>query len=78
MLPYSRGIRTFRLDVVKNYLINYFAVYARLMCSRIRVEVVSPTIFGLRIIEIIILSCLTRLTRSRTRVELASPAYLGL
>ena len=50
ILPYSRGIRTFRLHVVKNYLINYFALYSRLTCSRIRVEVASPATVGLRII----------------------------
>ena len=52
MLPYSRGIRTFRLQVVKNYLINYFDFYARLtrILSRIHVEVVSPAILGLIII----------------------------
>ena len=50
MLPYSRGIRTFHLHVVKNYLINYLALYVRLTRTRIRVEVASSAILLLRII----------------------------
>ena len=50
MLQYSRGIGTFRLHVVKNYLINYFAMYTRLTRSRIGVELASSAYLGIRII----------------------------
>ena len=59
MLPYSCGIRTFQLHVVNNYLINYLALYARLMRSRTRVELASPVYLGLGIILIIIYVCMS-------------------
>ena len=56
MLPYSRGIRTFRLDVawylhplptwVKNFLNNYFAMYKHLTRSLKRMDFASPTYWG--------------------------------
>ena len=45
-LPYMRGNRILRLIRVRSYLNNYFAMYTRLMRSRIHVEHASPA--GLR------------------------------
>ena len=50
MILFSRRVRRFRLYVVKKYLINYFAFYARRTLSRLRVKLVSPSYLVLRII----------------------------
>ena len=51
-----RGMRIPHLIGVKNYLHFYFAMCTRLTRSRIRVELASPTYWGLGMIEIIILT----------------------
>ena len=57
-LQYTRGNRIPRLRGVRNYVNNNFAMYKRLTCSRVRVELVSPGYLGLGIIQIIILPCI--------------------
>ena len=49
-LPYTRETRIVHLLGVKNYLNNYFVLYARLTLSCIRVELASPAGLGLRLI----------------------------
>ena len=53
-------------------------MYTRLTRSRIRVDLVSPRLLGVRNYSNNYLAMYTRLTRSRIRVDLVSPAYLGL
>ena len=57
-LPYTRGTQIHRLNGVRNYLNNYFVLYARLTCFPIRVELASPAYLGLEFIFIIILPCI--------------------
>ena len=47
---YKRGPRIPHLLGFKNYLNNYYAMYKRLMRSRVRADLTSPTYLGLRII----------------------------
>ena len=49
-LPYTRETPFPRLLEVKNYLCNYLAMYTGLTRVRMRVKLVSPTYWGLRII----------------------------
>ena len=50
MLPYTRRTLIPRLVGVNDYLNNYFTMYKRLTCSRIRVKRASPANLGLGII----------------------------
>ena len=49
-LPYTRGTRSPHILGFKNYLNNYYAMYKRLTCSRIRLEFASTAYLGLGII----------------------------
>ena len=55
ILPYMCGTRIPCLLGVRNYLDNYFAMYTRLTCSRICVELAFPAYLWLGIIYKIIL-----------------------
>ena len=48
--PYTGGPRIPRLFGVRNYLNHYFAMYGRLMRSRVRGELASPAYMELGII----------------------------
>ena len=65
------------LGLARNYLNNYFAIYTRLTCSRICVELASPGYMEFGVHLMINLIPYNRLRDFLFYVELAFPGYLG-